>query len=166
MKKFEKSFTLVEMLVVIAIIGIIAGIVLVNLSSSREKAKIAVAKAETRNIYNAILLLSSDTEEWPDHQTPDEVNQVGNNELCPDGCTYKLSDCEAGLVCDDGLYSNWDGPYIGEIPKDPWGNEYFFDTDYDTGGGNWVAAVGSYGPDGVGNNQYNADDILYIVPTR
>ena len=164
----KKGFTLIELLVVIAIVGILAAIVLVNVGSSREKARIAKAKAETRNFYNAIAMLALDTEEWPNHQTMEEVNQEADNEICADGCLISLNDCGAGLVCDDGLFSNWQGPYISEIPLDPWGQEYFFDSDYDlnpAGPSEWVAAVGSYGPDGIGNNQYNGDDILYIVPT-
>ena len=41
-KNSRKSFTLIELLIVIAIIGILAGIVLVSLGNTREKAKIEV----------------------------------------------------------------------------------------------------------------------------
>jgi len=49
------------------------------------------------------------------------------------------------------------------IPQDPWGNNYFFDTDYDVNGVGTRAVVGSYGPNGVGNNLYDSDDIYYVV---
>lgn len=169
-KKFEskeKGFTLMEVLIGIAIIGFLASMVLVNVNTAREKARIAVAKAESREIYNAFILLESDTFQWPGHKTPYEVEEGSDNEICPDGCTYSLSDPQAGLTATDGNYGGgWDGPYLDEIPTDPWGTEYFFDTDYDIDPGegqDWAAVIGSYGPNGVGNNQYDDDDIYYII---
>lgn len=170
MKK-EKSFTLIELLIVIAIIGLLSSIVLVSLGAAREKARIAAAKTELRSIYNAFILLESDSEEWPGHKTIYEI-EVGapNNEMCQDGCAYGLDDCRAGLLCDDSTdpYLNWSGPYLSDI-IDPWGNEYFFDTDYDYNqhkglpGQKWVAVIGSYGPNGQGLNQYDSDDVIYII---
>ncbi len=175
----NKGFTLIELLVVISIIGILASIVLVSMSSAREEARIAKAQVEIEQISNAILRLEIDTNQWPAHQTPNTTCPgCANNELCDDGCTYKLSSEYAGLFLDDSSdpYPNWQGPYIQVIPLDPWGNEYFFDTDYDIDPGpdpvterEWVAVIGSYGPDGEGNNGYDdtpdtsGDDIIYIL---
>ncbi|EKE19512.1 MAG: hypothetical protein ACD_8C00146G0017 [uncultured bacterium] len=52
--KSKKGFTLIELLIVIAIIGILAGIVLVSTGSSRKKAQLAKALSTMKSISNAV----------------------------------------------------------------------------------------------------------------
>jgi len=161
---FRHGFTLIELLLVMGIIGLLVGIILVSLRQTRTRAKIARAREEARQIYYAFYLLEIDTDQWPGHKTPGEVeNGAADNEICSDGCAYGLMDPEAGLRASDGAYANWRGPYLKQDMLDPWGNEYFFDTDYHLSGGEVVAVIGSYGPNGVGRNLYDDDDVIYII---
>ena len=152
----SRGFTLIELMIVIAIIGILAAIALIATSSYATRAKVAEATCDLDMIYKAMVLLETDTGEWPGHQTIGEVNKGGGNEV------WDLSVGAAGLVNTDGNFPGWEGPYLPSVPKDPWGNDYFLDTDYQIGGVDYLV-LGSFGPNGVGQNVYDDDDVIKII---
>jgi len=155
------GFTLIELLVVIAIIGILASLILASLNNARQSARLVKARAEVSQIRKAIALLETDTTQWPGHKTIDDVQSgASGNEI------WDLTAPEAGLLATDGSFPNWNGPYIQAIPLDTWGNPYFFDTDYDidsTAAERWAAVVGSFGPNGDGQNVYDDDNIYDVL---
>jgi prepilin-type N-terminal cleavage/methylation domain-containing protein len=166
----KKGFSLIEILVVITIIGILAMIVITNVNSARDAARIAKTRADNKAIFDAVLMLESDTGQWPGHKKAYQMESgSSNNEICDDGCDFKLSDPQAGLASTDGLFPNWKGPYLSASQLvDSWGSEYFLDTDYDLNPasgdqGQYGVVIGSYGLNGVGLNQYDADDIYYSL---
>ncbi len=160
----KKGFTLIELLVVIAIIGVLASVVLASVNSARENAKKAKAEAMVKEIRTAVEMLVNDGGYWPGHKTADDIESgTSGNEI------WDLNAPEAGLVATDGLYTHWAGPYISVIPPDPWGNNYFFDTDYDIDPGpgqTWAAVIGSFGPNGVGQNVYDSDNIYEVIVSQ
>jgi type II secretion system protein G len=147
---------LVELIVAVGIIGILAAIAVPAFLNYRDKAKIAVAKEDLRTIATAIEALANDTEKWPG---PNNVGTTANTEV------WDLATANAGLVMANGSFPNWKGPYLKSVSKDPWGMNYFFDPDYNIKGTNY-AVVGSFGPNKVGQNLYDSDDIVMILPTQ
>ncbi|MFQ5902999.1 MAG: type II secretion system protein, partial [Candidatus Binatia bacterium] len=110
--KHNLGFTLIEMIVNIAIIGILVAIAIPAYMAFRDKAKIAQAKGDLRNIQLAIEQLANDTEKWPG---PNDVGETADKEV------WDLKKGTAGLVTTNGAFPNWRGPYIQSVPDDPWG---------------------------------------------
>ena len=156
----NRGFTLIELMIVIAIVAILAAIAIPNFIKYREKAKIADAEAELTTIQFIIMDMALDTGMWPGGKTAGVHIPQGSGDEHED-----LSLAAMGLTATDGTYPNWRGPYYDGPFKDGWGNNYFFDEDYELNG-TTVAAIGSYGPNGVGRNQYDDDDIVLIIPAE
>ncbi len=150
----DGGFTLIEVLVSIAIVGILVAIAIPAYSSFREKARVAQAKAELKTLQTAIEALANDTENWPG---PSPVGVVADAEV------WDLNSAGAGLIA-SGSFTNWNGPYVQLVKKDPWGSDYFFDPDYEINGVDYPV-VGSFGPNMAGQNAYDTDDIYLVLPT-
>ena len=102
MKK-QAGFTLVEMIVVIAIIGILATLVVVRYSGQTDQAKVAAAKSQLAQIEGAVISFHSHV-----GRLPKSLLELVEK---PSGAT------------------NWqEGGYLKgkSVPKDPWGNEYTY----------------------------------------
>ena len=129
---YRRFFTLVEMLVVVTIIALIAGLVLPNVMGGLEKSKRDAAKAQIKVLDDAVLTYYLDMKDHPG----------------------TLND----LVKNPGSSARWNGPYLksGAIPKDPWGNEYHFDLPGQDGRN---YDIYSYAKDGTSGGQKHDADI-------
>ena len=106
----NQGFTLMELMVVVAIIVLLAGIILPNYVKRVEKAKMVRAEMDIANLETAIAMYANDMGGY-----------FGN-------LTGDISPVNTGLVYgpQDSSQDRWRGPYIKGISKDPWGNDYRF----------------------------------------
>jgi len=110
-------------------------------------------RRDLQAIAAAIEQLRLDTGRWPNGVLGDDPGHAEVLDLTTDS---------AGLLGATPIYEGWQGPYLSYIDPDPWGMPYFFDPDYITNGV-WCIAIGSFGPNRVGRNLYDADDIIQVL---
>ena len=126
----QDGFTLIEIMVVILIIGLLALMVVPRLRGVADRAKRTKAQADIQELKQALDRYYLDNGSYP---TSDQ------------GLQALVNPPTAGRVP-----SNYEqGGYIEKLPSDPWGNQYFYQSD----GSSY--ALKSFGPDGV----QSADDI-------
>ena len=97
----KKSFTMIELMLVVIIIGLLASAVLPRLAGRAERARRIAAKADvSANIASALDLYEMDVGDYP-KSLQDLLER-------PSGA------------------DNWSGPYLKREPKDPWGRPYYY----------------------------------------
>ena len=136
-RRAQKGFSLVELLVALAILALISAIVVVNVLPARDKAAVDTTKIEISNIEATLDQYRLDMLNYPTSQqglealinVPSDVRNPGN---------YRP------------------GGYLrGGVPTDPWGNPYQYRFPGEHGG---AYDLFSFGADGEpGGEGLNAD---------
>jgi len=131
-EKRASGFTLLELLVVIVIIGLLAGFVAPRYFSQVGKSEIQVARSQIDAIEKALDQYRLDTRHYP-------------------GSDQGLD----ALVTKPANEPNWGGPYLKKaVPNDPWGRPYVYRIPGEKG----EFQLFSYGKDGkAGGNGEDAD---------
>ena len=125
--KLRAGFTLIEMIVVIAIIISLAGVIVPVVSGELEDAKHARARADINRIATALGQYMKDTGYRPTGRTGKETYHFAytNGEL-PSSNDFngRSVHLRRFLEVNDFGGANWKGPYAGELGPDPWGRAY------------------------------------------
>ena len=103
--KRQSAFTLIEILVVVAILGILAAIVVPRVMDRPDEAKRVAARADIAAIVQSLKLYRLDNGMYP-------ATDQGLAALVQKPTTNPVP-------------GNWkQGGYLERLPKDPWGGEY------------------------------------------
>ena len=98
----QRGLTLIEILVVVAILGMLAALVVPNVIGQGERARVDLARTNMQSIANALDMYRMDNSRYP-------TTQEGLR----------------ALVERPSSARNWNPEgYLREVPRDPWGNEY------------------------------------------
>lgn len=132
-KKTSSGFTLIEIMVVVIIIGILAILIVPNIIGRVDDARIAKARTDIASLQTAIDMYRIDNGIYPSMQQ-------GLTAL-----TTKPQDPPEPM--------NWKGPYVKNLPKDPWGSPYQYQNP-GTHGAIDIFSFGGQGPDAAVSDDY------------
>lgn len=136
------GFTLLEMLVVLVIIGLLAGLVAPRLFSRLDSSKVQVADAQVKMLRSAVMTMQLDIGRLP---TADEGLAL---------LSAPPADAREAAL--------WRGPYLdGKLPADPWGHAYQYSI---PGADSQPFALYSVGADGKAGGSGDAADIGFMPP--
>ena len=129
----QRGFTLIELMVVLAIIGILAALVVPNVLGRADDARITAARTDVGNLVQALKLYKLDNQRFP---------------TAEQGLQALVAKPTA-----EPVPTNWKS-YLDKLPTDPWGKPY----QYLNPGLKSEVDVMSWGADGqTGGEGVNAD---------
>lgn len=139
--KVESGFTLIEMLVVIAILGILAGLVVPRIMAEPDKARVVKAKMQMESLTTALHQYRLDNGVYPD---------------TAQGLRALVEKPTSGRIPRNYPQRG----YMDSLPRDPWDNEFIYTQpgrhgDFDL---SCLGADGVSGGEGVNKDINNWDE--------
>jgi general secretion pathway protein G len=141
--KMRKGFTMVELMAVLIILGLLATVLVKNFMGQTDKARVITTKANLKILHTAVMQFKMDTGQFP-------TEEEGLMALIEPPTEVE------GLV-DPGGYLE-----TTEVPKDGWGNDFYYQLYPDSGR---PFVIISWGADGEeGGEGYDTD--LYSTDAK
>ena len=132
----NRGFTLVEIMAVLLIIGLLAGLAAKNFMGQTEKAKVTITKATLKTLHGAVNMFKLDTGAYPSED-------VGLIELIEQPADLTGWDPEGYLESTD-------------VPRDAWKNDFVYMLNPENGK---PFVIISYGADGKEGGEGNDMDL-------
>lgn len=134
LRRLQRGFTLIELMVVLLIIGVLAALIVPNVLDRADDARVTAAKTDVANLMQALKLYRLDNMRYP-------TAEQGLQALLVKPTTTPVP-------------NNWKN-YLDKLPQDPWGQPYI----YLNPGIKGEVDVMSYGADGQAGGESRDADI-------
>lgn len=133
-KRKQQGFTLLELLVVLGIIAMLAGLVGPQVMKHMGESKVKAAKVQIEDLAQTLDMYKLDVGSYP-------TSEQGLN----------------ALIENPGDIQRWNGPYLrkAKVPLDPWNNEYR----YTSPGEHGKFDISSLGADGKEGGEGEDQDL-------
>ena len=139
--KGKKGFTLIEVIVILAVIAILAAVLTPMIIGYISDARTRRAQSDVKIIASAVLAFNKDMKDWPiwvtntDRKTPGTPYAAltsGDGDIPTGTIPTPLGSIDEQLMTNVPVYpgtggSKWVGPYLETVKADPWGNKYYID---------------------------------------
>lgn len=125
----EAGLTLIEMIVVLAIIALIAALIVPNIIGRPDQARVTLAQTDQRTIAAALKMYRLDNGDYP--STAQGLAALAHRPT-------------AGAIP-----ANWSANgYLEDVPSDPWGRPYIYHAPAANGAGYEIISLGKDGKPG------------------
>jgi len=164
----QKGFTLIELMVVVAIIGVLASASLSSVNEARLNAQYTIARTNIKQLADLV-----EVAKGTQMQTLPQITGSFCSECaCRSGSlpTPNIRDYPPSHACFTAyqnvmntLNNATNGVYtIKNLPLDPWGAPFLFNENEGESGLCIMDNISSAGPNGI---YYDSDDVIYNIPS-